>query len=523
MNDSLLNLRLGIDENLQSAENQAGTISYAVDTSKLYIDSYNGIGKDAEIIRQPINAQFAEGIQYIDENNEEKILDETNLMKKNDPEGSGSFSLNGLKDKEMGENSFIAGFGGEAKGNNSYALGYISKANGESSLAFGTKLHLLSIITNGKLKKIEDTITISVGPEIVPDDTPAPPQDSVSVTEASIIINEENDGTINASESVIDNHNESVTEASKTILQIEDVEEDENKESIIISFKRVLKKIVKYEIIEPSSANLVVNNILKITLDNISKYYLINKIEENNGKKYLFLNEEIPIEDKVEINFDGYQINEANQTIATAEGSFAFGDNVKANGTNSLIFGKNINNNKNGSLMVGEGLLDLNKTNGIVLGKYNAVGNENKDVFVVGYGGKDNNGNIIRRNILQLSYDEEKNESILTNDGIDLTTMKLIAQTEVTAPLGSFSQLCSSSNESTEITVEGDLKVTGNLTVNGKNLSEEDSNTGGIIISSEEPAKDPSKLWVDTSVGNGVIRIFNQTHNAWVPVSAAYT
>ena len=71
MNDSLLNLRLGIDENLQSAENQAGTISYAVDTSKLYIDSYNGIGKDAEIIRQPINAQFAEGLQYIDEINEE--------------------------------------------------------------------------------------------------------------------------------------------------------------------------------------------------------------------------------------------------------------------------------------------------------------------------------------------------------------------------------------------------------------------------------------------------------------------
>lgn len=126
MANNILDLRMGIDSKLQSAELDAGALSYAIDTQNLYIDALKQNKETVE--RQLINADKAYALR--DQN--EQIVAKTGI----------------------GNLSFITGLNTSAMGIASQAFGKETIANSDSCLTIGefnaSDDNALFIVGNGK-------------------------------------------------------------------------------------------------------------------------------------------------------------------------------------------------------------------------------------------------------------------------------------------------------------------------------------------------------------------------------------
>lgn len=133
-----LKLNMGIESKLKAADlndSTIGTISFAVDTNKIFIDSLN---KEKQRERIPLYADYAYGLKQEDGS----LLDANKFMVNNDPVGTGSFSLNRRLDSTIGDYSFCEGNNNISAGKCSHAGGENTIVNGAFSFGFGEGIKL---------------------------------------------------------------------------------------------------------------------------------------------------------------------------------------------------------------------------------------------------------------------------------------------------------------------------------------------------------------------------------------------
>ena len=156
-----LKLNMGIESKLKAADlndSTIGTISFAVDTNKIFIDSLN---KEKQRERIPLYADYAYGLKQEDGS----LLDANKFMVNNDPVGTGSFSLNRRSDSTVGDYSFCEGNNNISAGKCSHAGGENTIVNGAFSFGFGEgiKLPYINTCAFGKYNKSDSSILFAIG------------------------------------------------------------------------------------------------------------------------------------------------------------------------------------------------------------------------------------------------------------------------------------------------------------------------------------------------------------------------
>jgi hypothetical protein len=127
-------------DNIYEKKAEIGTFppGYPAKIGDLYDEFIICLKPDEMWIETPNTGQKT--IKIVNQNHRIKKIDEKYLpdsMSKNNPSGTGSFSLNRNPDSEIGEYSFAEGYNAKASGKHSHAEGYYTTASNNGSHAEG--------------------------------------------------------------------------------------------------------------------------------------------------------------------------------------------------------------------------------------------------------------------------------------------------------------------------------------------------------------------------------------------------